>query len=103
MRVGFEGGQTPLYQKVGKRGFNHPAHKSFAVLNIDRIEQLKTDEISPEWLRDNGIFKRLKDGLKILGRGSVKRKVTVKAHRFSASAKEAIEKAGGQALLIESK
>lgn len=102
-RVGFEGGQTPLYQKVGKRGFNHPSHKTFAILNLDDLSSLKADEISPQWLLENRVVKRLGDGLKILGRGEIKRKVVVHAHRFSVHAKEAIEQAGGQAVLIGQK
>ncbi|OGX05139.1 MAG: 50S ribosomal protein L15 [Omnitrophica bacterium RIFCSPLOWO2_12_FULL_50_11] len=102
-RVGFEGGQTPLYLKVGKRGFHCPTRKSYTILNLDVLSSLKADEISPQWLLENRIVKRMRDGLKILGRGEVKRKVIVRAHRFSAHAKEAIEKAGGQAVLIGQK
>ena len=102
-RPGFEGGQTPLYQKVGKRGFNHPAHKTYSVLNLDQLDKLGTNEITPEWLVEKAVIKRLRAGLKILGRGEVKGKLLVKAHRFSGSAKEAIEKAGGQAVLIGEK
>jgi len=72
-------------------------------LNLDVLSSLKADEISPQWLLENRIVKRMRDGLKILGRGEVNRKVVVRAHRFSAHAKEAIEKAGGQAVLIGQK
>jgi len=100
MHPGFEGGQTPLYLRVAKRGFNHPLHKKYAILNVDELESFGTADISPEWLIQNNVIKRLGDGLKILGRGRVKKKLTVRAHRFSARAKENIEKAGGQAVLI---
>ena len=103
MRPGFEGGQTPLYQKVGKRGFTHASHKTFAILNLDQLEQLDVTEISPEALLQSRVIKRIGAGLKILGRGAIKKKLTIRAHRFSVQAKEAIEKAGGQALLVEEK
>lgn len=75
-------------------------HKTYAILNLDQLEELGADEISPDWLRDHRVIKRFRDGLKILGRGKLRRKLTVRAHRFSAHAKEAIEKAGGSAVLI---
>ena len=102
-RPTFEGGQTPIHQKFPKRGFNHPNHKSYAILNLDQLDGLKISEISPDFLLKNGIIRNLGDGLKILGRGKVAQKLTVQAHRFSESAKEAIEKAGGKAILIEQK
>ena len=103
MRPTFEGGQPPLHQRFPKRGFNRPEHKSYAILNLDQLIRLKVSEVSPDWLLENRLIKRLGDGLKILGRGKLNQKLTVRAHRFSAHAKEAIEKAGGQAILIEQK
>ncbi len=103
MRPAFEGGQTPIHQRIPKRGFNHPAHKSYAILNLDQLEQLKVSEISPDWLLKNRVVRHLQDGLKVLGRGKLTQKLTVQAHRFSAPAKEAIEKAGGKAILISGK
>ena len=100
MRPAFEGGQTPIHQRFPKRGFNHPGRKSYAIVNLDQLDQLKVPEVSPDWLLQNGVIKRLDDGLKILGRGKLSRKLTVQAHRFSTPAKEAIEKAGGKAVLI---
>ena len=102
-RPTFEGGQTPIHQRFPKRGFNHPEHKSYAILNLDQLEQFKVSEISPNWLVENGVIKDLGHGLKILGRGKLIQKLKVQAHRFSNHAKEAIEKAGGQAILIEQK
>lgn len=101
-RYGFEGGQNPLYRRMPKRGFNHPAHKEYTVFNLDRLSQLGWDEVSPEKLLEKGVVKDLKSGLKILGRGEMKKRLIVQAHRFSASAKAAIEKAGGQAIEIRS-
>ena len=100
MRQGFEGGQTPLYRKLPKRGFSHADKKIYSILNLEQLEKLEASEISPEWLLQHKVIKRLDSGLKILGRGELKRTVTVRAHRFSAQAKAAIEKAGGQAILI---
>ncbi|MBI4394632.1 MAG: 50S ribosomal protein L15 [Candidatus Omnitrophica bacterium] len=102
-RPTFEGGQTPIHQKFPKRGFNQPNHKSYAILNLDQLDRLKVSEISPDWLIQNKVLKSLGDGLKVLGRGKLSAKMTVQAHRFSGSAKTAIEKAGGKAILIEHK
>ena len=100
IRPAFEGGQTPIHQRIPKRGFNPPNHKSFAIINLDQLDRLKVLEVSPDWLLKSGVIKELGDGLKILGRGKLEHKLTVQAHRFSVSAKEAIEKAGGKAILI---
>ena len=100
MRPAFEGGQTPIHQRFPKRGFNHPSHKLFTILNLDQLEQLKVSEVSPDWLLKNKVIKSLREGLKILGGGKLNQKIKVQAHRFSAQAKEAIKKAGGEAILI---
>ena len=100
-RVGFEGGQNPLYRRIPKRGFNHPEHKVYAILNLDQLSQLGMNEISPKNLLERGVVKNLSSGLKILGRGKLDRSLVVQAHRFSVSAKAAIEKAGGKAILLE--
>lgn len=100
-RVGFEGGQNPLYRRMPKRGFNHPEHKMYVVLNLDRLSELGKNEISPASLLSDGVISNLKDGLKILGGGKMTRPVVVQAHRFSGSAKVAIEKAGGKAVIIQ--
>ena len=102
-RPTFEGGQTPIHQRFPKRGFNHPNRKSYAIINLDQLAQFKVPEISPDWLIQNGVIKNLGSGLKILGRGKLTLKLKVQAHKFSTHAKEAIEKAGGQAVLIEQK
>lgn len=101
-RAGFEGGQNPLYRRLPKRGFNNADFRTeYAVINLDRLAGLEEKEISPEILEAKGILKLGNHaGLKVLGDGSLTKAVTVKAHRFSASAKEKIEKAGGRAVQI---
>ncbi len=99
-RAGFEGGQNPLYRRLPKRGFNQANHKLYAVMNLDRLAKLGWDEVSPKALLERGVVKDLLSGLKILGQGKLARPVVVKAHSFSVSAKAAIEKAGGKAVLL---
>jgi len=101
-RPGFEGGQNPLYRRLPKRGFNNVEFRTkYSVINLDWIQASGEKEITPETLIQRGLLKKIPDGLKVLGDGQLNSAVTVKAHRFSASAKEKIEKAGGQAVLIE--
>lgn len=100
LRANFEGGQTPLYRRLPKRGFNAMTHKSFAILNLDQLSELGTTEITPQWLLEHEVIRNMEDGLKILGRGKLSQKLVVHADRFSAGAKQAIEKAGGQAIVI---
>ena len=95
-RRGFEGGQMPLIRRVPKRGFHNPGRKVYAVLNVSRLEELEGDEFSPESLLQSGVLSKLGDGLKILGNGEITRPVTVTAHKFSASARDKIERAGGK-------
>ena len=102
MRPLFEGGQTPLHQRMPKRGFTH-VHTDFAILNLDQLNNLSVAEVTPKWLVENNVIKELGAGLKILGRGKLEKKIKVQAHRFSAQAQEAIKKAGGEAILIEPK
>ena len=88
----------PLIRRVPKRGFRNPGRKEYAVLNVSRLEELAGDEFTPEGLLAQGAVSSLRDGLKILGDGEITRPVTVTAHRFSAAAREKIERAGGRAL-----
>ena len=90
----------PLIRRVPKRGFTNPNRKVYAILNVSRFEELAGDEFSPESLLASGVVSRLRDGLKVLGDGEISRPVTVKAHKFSASAREKIEHAGGKAVLV---
>ncbi|SHG11684.1 50S ribosomal protein L15 [Ornithinibacillus halophilus] len=100
-RPGFEGGQMPLFQRLPKRGFTNIHRKEYAIVNLDALNRFEEGtEITPELLLEEGIVSNLKAGLKVLGNGSVEKKVTVKAHKFSASAKEAIEAAGGKVEVI---
>ncbi|RMG73196.1 MAG: 50S ribosomal protein L15 [Nitrospirae bacterium] len=99
--AGFEGGQMPLHRRLPKRGFsNHPFKREFAIVNLKRLEGLNAEEITPELLLKEGVISSLKDGLKVLGDGEIKRAVTVKAHAFSKSAIQKIEAAGGRAEVI---
>ncbi len=101
-RRGFEGGQNPLYRRLPKRGFNNAAYSTrYEVVNLKSINALQDSEVTPETLLQHGIIGKLGAGVKILGVGELSKAVTVQAHRFSESAKAKIEKAGGQAVLIE--
>jgi large subunit ribosomal protein L15 len=97
---GFEGGQMPLVRRVPKRGFHNPFRKEYAIVNLDRLAKLEGDEFSPETLQKQGVVKNLHAGLKILGNGEISRAVTVTAHRFTKSAREKIEAAGGKVEVI---
>ena len=102
VRVGFEGGQNPLVFRIAKRGFNNYEFQTkYAVINIDDLEKFDNGvEVTPELLKEMGIVKNLQDGLKVLGNGKLTKKLTVKAHKFSKTAKENIESAGGKAEVI---
>ena len=100
-RAVFEGGQNPIWRRVPKRGFTQHAKKAYAIVNLDQISALKETEFTPESLLNLGLIRRAESGLKVLGRGKVARPVTVRAHFFSESAKTAIEKAGGKAIVLE--
>ncbi|WP_407455616.1 50S ribosomal protein L15 [Ligilactobacillus aviarius] len=98
VRLGFEGGQMPLFRRMPKRGFKNINRVEFAVVNIEKLNKFEDGtEVTPTLLVESGIVKNEKDGIKILGNGELKKKLTVKANKFSASAKSAIEAAGGQA------
>ncbi|MCI0595506.1 MAG: 50S ribosomal protein L15 [candidate division Zixibacteria bacterium] len=99
-RVGFEGGQNPLYRRLPKRGFNNNAFRTFySVINLESIASLEEKEVTPEVLVSHGMVKKNRI-LKVLGKGDLKKAVTVRAHRFSESARAKIEKAGGKAFVI---
>jgi len=100
-RVGFEGGQMPLFQRLPKRGFTNINRKEYAIVNLKDLVRFEDGtEITPELLLEEGVVSNLKAGIKILGKGSVENKLTVKAHKFSQSAKDAIEAAGGKTEVI---
>ena len=92
---GFEGGQMPLHRRLPKRGFTNIFRKEYAIVNVGRLEQLAGDSFDPGRLLELGVIKKLGTGLKILGSGDLNRKIAVKAHVFSKSALEKIQKAGG--------
>ena len=102
VRVGFEGGQNPLVFRIAKRGFNNYEFATrYAVINVSDLDKFENGtEITPELLKEMGIVKKLEDGLKVLGNGELTKKVTVKAHKFSKTAKEKIESAGGKVEVI---
>jgi large subunit ribosomal protein L15 len=99
---GFEGGQMPLHRRLPKRGFTNIFRKEYAIVNVSDLEKLEGDSFSPESLVQAGVVKKLKSGLKVLGKGELTRKITVRAHLFSKSALEKIQKAGGAIETIES-
>jgi len=100
-RLGFEGGQMPLYRRIPKRGFTNIFKKEWAIMNVSDLNQFEDGTvITPEFLADLGKIKQVKAGLKILGNGDLEKNVTVKAHKFSATAIEKITAAGGKAEVI---
>jgi len=100
MMRGFEGGQMPLHRRLPKRGFNNIFRKEFAIVNVATLDGLEGDHFTPQSLVEGGVVKSLRDGLKVLGAGEVKRKITVEAHHFSKSAEEKIKAAGGNVQVI---
>lgn len=101
VRPGFEGGQNPLFRRLPKRGFTNINRKEYAIVNLDALNRFEDGaEVTPALLLETGIVSNEKSGIKILGHGTVNVKLTVKAHKFSASAKEAIENAGGTTEVI---
>ena len=99
VRPGFEGGQMPLIRRIPKRGFNNHFRKVYSIVNLSVLEGFDANSVvDMEVLNEKGLIKMVKDsvGLKVLGNGTLSKALTVKASAFSASAKEAIEKAGGK-------
>jgi large subunit ribosomal protein L15 len=96
VRPGFEGGQLPLFQRLPKRGFKNVNRKDYAIINLDDLNAFSAgDVVSPETLLGRNVIKKVLSGVKILGNGQLEKALTVKAHKFSKSAEEAIIKAGG--------
>ena len=101
MRPGFEGGQMPLYRRLPKRGFFNKFSKKYVVLNVRDLEQFEEGtQVSPEFLLETGFVRSMKDGLRILGEGELNRKVSVKAHHVTDSARKKIEAAGGNVEVV---
>ena len=97
---GFEGGQMPLHRRLPKRGFTNIFRKEYAIVNVAALEAMDGNSFDPGTLLEAGVIHKLKHGLKILGAGELKKKITVKAHVFSKSALEKIQAAGGTAEVI---
>ena len=102
VRLGFEGGQFPLYRKLPKRGFHNRFGKTYAIVNVATLNARFNDgdKVDLAALKEKGIIKKSLDGLKVLGNGEIDKKITVEAAIFSAKAKEKIEAAGGKTEVV---
>ena len=101
VRPGFEGGQMPLYRRIPKRGFTNIWRKEYESVNVETLNRFDNGtEVTPELLIAEGIVKQVKDGIKILGNGKLEKNLTVQAQKFTKSALEKIEAAGGKAQVI---
>ena len=98
----FEGGQLPLYRRLPKRGFSNAKFKvEYAVINLSDLNRFEDGTVvTPELLKETGLVKNQLSGIKVLGNGKLEKKLTIKAHKFSSSAKEAIEKNGSKIEVI---
>jgi large subunit ribosomal protein L15 len=102
MMRGFEGGQMPLHRRLPKRGFKNIFRKEYTIINVGHLEQLEGESFDPSRLVELKAIKKMGHGLKVLGSGDLTRKINVKAHVFSKSALEKIQKAGGTGEVIGS-
>ncbi|MCX6345891.1 MAG: 50S ribosomal protein L15 [Armatimonadetes bacterium] len=102
VRPGFEGGQTPLHRRLPhRRGFRNVNRKEYAIVNLSDLEVFEVGtEVTPELLKENGLVKKMLDGVKILGEGEISKALTVRAHKFSKSAEEKLKTAGGMAEVL---
>jgi large subunit ribosomal protein L15 len=101
MRPGFEGGQMPLHRRLPKRGFNNIFRKEYLAINLEKLAGFEAGaQVDPEILKNKGLVKNVRAGLKILGVGELQHALHVRAHKFSKSAVEKIQKAGGTAEVI---
>ena len=101
VRLGFEGGQMPLYRRIPKRGFTNIWGTEYTVLNVSDLNRFEAGStVTPETLKEAGLAKQVKDGIKILGGGDLEKGLTVQANKFSKTAGEKIEAAGGKAVVI---
>ena len=98
----FQGGQSPLYRRIPKRGFNNTRFETkYAVINLNDLNRFDDGTVvTPELLKEKGIIKKQLDGVKVLGYGELEKKITIKAHRFSSAAVTKIESKGGKAEVI---
>lgn len=101
VRLGFEGGQMTLWRRLPKRGFKNVNHVAFAVVNVSDLNRYENGTVvNPAQLVSDGLVKKEFDGIKVLGNGKLEKSLTVQAHKFSKSAKDAIEAAGGKAEVL---
>ena len=101
VRLGFEGGQMPLYRRIPKRGFTNIWGTEYAIVNVKDLNRFEDGtEVTPELLKEAGLVKKMLDGVKILGDGAVEKKLTVRASKFTKTAQEKIEAAGGKVEVI---
>lgn len=101
VRRGFEGGQMPLYRRIPKRGFNNIFRTNYSEVNLYQLNSFNDgDTVTPELLLEIGIINKIQDGIVILGNGEINKKLTIKASKFTRSAFEKIEAAGGKAEVI---
>ncbi|MTI80755.1 MAG: 50S ribosomal protein L15 [Firmicutes bacterium] len=101
VKPGFEGGQMPLQRRLPKRGFTNIFKKQIAAINVEQLNKFEENTVvTPELLKEAGVIKKIKDGVKVLGEGELKKSLTVKAHAFSKSAEEKINAAGGNTEVI---
>ena len=100
-KPGFEGGQTPLFMRLPKRGFTNFTRKEYAIVNLETLNKFEDGAVvTPELLKEMGLLKKQLSGVKVLGFGKLEKKLTVKANKFSSKAFEEIEKLGGKAEVI---
>ncbi len=100
-RIGYEGGQTPMIRRIPKRGFHNFTRKHYALVNLSDLEGANLKEFTPESMREAGLVKGTEPYVKILGVGEIKKSISIKAHKFSETAKAKIEKAGGKPEVID--
>ena len=101
VKPGFEGGQLPLYRRLPKRGFKNRFKKNYVIVNVDMLNRFEDGEtVDVETLLSNGVVSKVCDGIKVLGKGEITKKLTVKANVFSETAKGKIEAAGGKTEVI---
>ncbi|WP_400164642.1 50S ribosomal protein L15 [Brevibacillus sp. TJ4] len=101
VRLGFEGGQNPLFRRLPKRGFNNINRKEYAIVSLDALNRFEEGTVvTPELLKETGVISALRDGVKVLANGELTVKLTVKAHKFSGAAAEKIAQVGGTTEVI---
>ena len=102
VRPGFEGGQMPLYRRLPKRGLKNVWAMKYSEINVSTLNKFEDGaEVTPELLKASGLVKKLEDGVSVMGNGEITKKLTVSAHRFTKTAKEKIEKAGGKVIVLD--